>query len=312
MIMKINMVIPRKALKHNLYFIIIFHYLCSRSYFPGRTLHIRFYGQLCLINNGTVWTMAVVKTKIAAVSYLNTVPFIYGINHAGKLQTDLLLAPPAQCARNFLDNKADIALVPTGALSLFDDVEMISGYCIGAEKSVRTVTLMSNVPIKEVQSIRLDPHSMTSSILVKILAAELWNIKPEWKELPDYAVAEHPAKNEGFLFIGDKVFGYEGKFKYSYDLADGWRELTGKPFVFAVWIARRGTAPEVIDALESSLELGVERIWEAIVESGHSDKDYAYSYLTENIDFLFDNRKRQALELFREKGKKFAPHANPG
>ena len=39
--------------------------------------------------------MAVVKTSIAAVSYLNTVPFIYGIRHADKLQAELLLAPPS-------------------------------------------------------------------------------------------------------------------------------------------------------------------------------------------------------------------------
>lgn len=256
--------------------------------------------------------MAVVKTRIAAVSYLNTVPFIYGIRHADKLRAELLLAPPAECARDFIDKKADIALVPAGALSRMDDAEVISDYCIGAEKSVRTVTVMSNVPIGEVSVLWLDSHSMTSALLVKILAEELWHIRPRWKELTDYSVAEHPADGEGFLFIGDKVFGYEGKFRYTYDLADCWRELTGKPFVFAVWVARKGSAPELIDALEESLELGVERIWEAIVESGHSEKEYAYTYLTENIDFLFDYQKRQALELFREKSKKFTPRSNPG
>lgn len=256
--------------------------------------------------------MAVVKTKIAAVSYLNTVPFIYGINHADKLCADLLLAPPAQCARYFLDKKADIALVPVGALPLLDEGEIVTTYCIGAEKSVRTVTVMSNVPIAEVQTVWLDSHSMTSALLVKVLASELWNIKPTWKELTDYSLADAPAGKDAFLLIGDKVFGYEGRFKYTYDLADCWRELTGKPFVFAVWVARKGTRPEVIDDLEQSLELGVERIWEAILESGHSDKDYAYSYLTENIDFLLDYDKRQALELFREKARKFTQHANPG
>ena len=256
--------------------------------------------------------MAVVKTSIAAVSYLNTVPFIYGIRHADKLQAELLLAPPSACARNFIDRKADIALVPAGALPLMDDAEIVTNYCIGAEKSVRTVTVMSNVPIGEATVIHLDSHSMTSALLVRILAAELWHIRPEWRELTDYSAAEHPAEGEAFLFIGDKVFGYEGKFRYTYDLADCWRELNGKPFVFAVWVARKGSAPELIDALESSLELGVERIWEAIVESGHSEKDYAYGYLTENIDFLFDYQKRQALELFRDKAKKFTPRANPG
>ncbi len=99
------------------------------------------------------------------------------------------------------------------------------------------------------------------------------------------------------------MFGYEGKFRYTYDLADCWRELTGKPFVFAVWVARKGSAPELIDALESSLDLGVERIWEAIVERGHSEKDYAYGYLTENIDFLFDYQKKAGAGALPRQGE---------
>ena len=73
--------------------------------------------------------------------------------------------------------------------------------------------------------------------------------------------------------------------------------------VFAVWIARTGTDPEVLDALESALTLGVERIWEAIVEEGHEDKPFAYEYLTERLDFLFDHQKHKALEQFWEKGQ---------
>ena len=93
----------------------------------------------------------------------------------------------------------------------------------------------------------------------------------------------------------------------------GWsRELAGKPFVFGVWVARKAIAPELIDDLEASVELVVERIWEAVNESEHRSKDYAYTYLTENIDFLFDYQKRQALELYWDKGRKFVPRANPG
>lgn len=257
--------------------------------------------------------MAVVKTKLAAVSYLNTVPFIYGIKHADRLNAELLLAPPAQCARNFMDGKADMALVPAGSLHLMPDAEIITDYCIGADKSVRTVTVMSDVPAAEIKKIWLDPHSMTSALLAGIIAKELWHINPDWETLSDYSEADRHAEQDAFLFIGDKVFGYEGKFRYTYDLADCWRELTGKPFVFAVWVARKGAvAPESVDALEASLELGVERIWEAIQESDHKDKDYAYTYLTENIDFLFDYQKRQALELYRDKVRKLTSHANPG
>ena len=54
--------------------------------------------------------MMVIVPRIAAVSYLNTIPFIYGIEHEGNLRAELLLSPPSLCAKNFAEHKADIAL----------------------------------------------------------------------------------------------------------------------------------------------------------------------------------------------------------
>ena len=42
--------------------------------------------------------MMVIVPRIAAVSYLNTIPFIYGIGHEGNLRAELLLSPPAVCS----------------------------------------------------------------------------------------------------------------------------------------------------------------------------------------------------------------------
>lgn len=259
-----------------------------------------------------LWTMAT-RSKIAAVSYLNTVPLIYGIEHAGLLRADLLLAPPADCARAFERGEADIALVPAGALPrLGDTAEIITSYCIGAVGSVRTVTVMSNRPVTEAAVLRLDSHSMTSVRLAQVLCRELWKISPRMEELSDYSVLEHPADDEAYLLIGDKVFPQEGRFRHVRDLADCWRELTGLPFVFAVWVARPGTDPEAVDALERSLTFGVERIWEAVNEYGHAGKPYAYDYLTRNIDFLLDAPKRRALELFLDKSGRAVRPPQPG
>lgn len=254
-----------------------------------------------------------IRRKIAAVSYLNTVPFVYGIKHAGFLHADLLLAPPADCVKNFLDSDCLVALLPVGALpSLTTDYKIITSYCIGASRSVRTVGLFSRVPIDQVKRIMLDSHSRTSVVLTKILCAELWKINPEWGELSDLSLVDPTDSQTAFLLIGDKVFDYENLFPYRYDLADCWRELTSMPMVFAVWVARKDCPPEVEDDLQLSLTFGLERTWEAIVEEGYSSKDYAYEYLTENIDFLFDNQKYKALEKFWEKGLKYIPHAKPG
>lgn len=254
--------------------------------------------------------MAIV-TRIAAVSYLNTVPFIYGLKHEGNLDAELLLAPPADCVENYVSGKADIALLPAAAVPSLVATETVTDYCIGASGPVRTVVLVSDTPLKDVRRIFLDPHSRTSVQLTGYLAAHLWKISPEWYTL-DYAQLEHPAAGDAYLLIGDKVFEWEGRFAYTFDLAAEWMRLTRLPFAFAVWVARKGTPYEVVDALQRSLTFGVERIYEAIVAEGYADRDYAYDYLTRNIDFLYDEQKHKALQKFWAAGLKISPRVNPG
>ena len=128
--------------------------------------------------------------RIAAVSYLNTIPFIYGIRHAGDLRAELLLTPPALCASNFIDGNADIALLPSAVVPRLKDAELVTDFCIGAEGEVRTVVVVSNTPIEEVRRIWLDAHSRTSVQLTGYLAARRWKIAPQWLDMSDYAVLD--------------------------------------------------------------------------------------------------------------------------
>ncbi len=251
-------------------------------------------------------------TRIAAVSYLNTIPFIYGIEHEDNLRAELLLAPPADCARNFIEGNADIALLPSAVVPSLKDAEIVTDYCLGAIDKVRTVVIVGNCPIDKARRIWLDPHSRTSVQLSGYLAANHWHISPEWLALEDYSLIDHAAEGDMFLLIGDKVFEHEGKFAYSYDLASEWIAATSLPFAFAVWVARKGTPHEVIAHLQNALTLGVERIYESIIESRYRDCDYAYDYLTRNIDFLFDEQKHKALQKFWSSGVKVTPRVNPG
>ena len=163
--------------------------------------------------------MMAVNTKIIAVSYLNTIPFIYGLRHHANLGAELLLAPPATCYQNFVEGKADIALIPAAMVPSLPDAEIITDYCIGAVDKVRTVVVVSNTPIDKVQRIFLDAHSKTSVQLCGYLAKKQWHIEPEWISMEDYSVLDNAQEGDAFLLIGDKVFDYEGKFAYSYDLA---------------------------------------------------------------------------------------------
>ena len=253
-----------------------------------------------------------INAKIAAISYLNTIPFIYGIRHEGSLCADILFAPPSQNVRHFIEGKVDLALVPAAVAPTLKDAEIITDYCIGAVDKVRTVTVMSNSPIEKVRRIYLDAHSKTSVQLCGFLAKKLWKIEPEWISMEDYSVLSNAEEGDAFLLIGDKVFDHEGKFAHTYDLAEEWRKATKMPFTFAVWVARKGLSYDVRDELQAAFTYGIEHIYEAILESDYADKEYAYEYLTRNIDFLFDIQKHNALKKFWDYGLKIEPKVNPG
>lgn len=253
-----------------------------------------------------------VRNKIVAVSYLNTVPFIYGIEHAVNLRADLLLSPPSGCAAAFNSGKADIALLPVAAIPQIKDAHIVTPYCLGTNGVVRTVVLMSNSPIDSVTDIYLDAHSLTSVQLTRVLCDEYWNIAPVWHDMVSYDVIEHSKPTDAFLLIGDKVFDYERRFEYTYDLATCWHKMTELPFVFAAWVARSGVAKQQIEALSSALKYGIDHIREAIDFYGHSGKPYAYHYLTENLNFILEDEKHKALSLFWAKGRRIDPPNNPG
>jgi chorismate dehydratase len=122
----------------------------------------------------------------------------------------------------------------------------------------------------------------------------------------------NPEQGDAFLLIGDKVFDYEGKFHYTYDLALEWREVTHLPFAFAVWVARKGVPNEITDELQRALTFGVEHTWEAITESRYMKPDNgitAYEYLTRNIDFILDEEKHRALKKFWDAGIRIEPRS---
>lgn len=255
--------------------------------------------------------MAIIP-KITAVSYLNTIPFVYGLKHADNLQADLLLAPPADCAKNYIEGRADIALLPVAVVPELTNTNIITDYCIGAVGAVRTVVVMSNVPISKVKRLWLDAHSRTSVQLCGYLARNKWHIEPEWLHMQEYDIVGNGREDDAYLLIGDKVFGYEGRFAYCYDLALEWREVTKLPFAFAVWVARKGVSYEITDELQRALTFGVEHTWEAVTESKYMGDDNgitAYDYLTRNIDFILDEEKHRALKKFWDAGIRIVPRS---
>jgi len=241
--------------------------------------------------------------KISAVSYLNSKPFIYGIEKSGlmsnyKLELDI----PSVCAEKFLQKKVDIGLVPVAIIPQLKEYYFISDYCIGAEKSVGSVMLYSTVPLQQITKIYLDYQSRTSVILARILAKNYWKINPEW--LNGILGYENKIKETvAAVVIGDRTFELKKKFPYSYDLAEEWNNYTKLPFVFALWIANKKLPQEFLISFNNALKFGIANI-DAVVKENSDFKINSKEYFTQRISFSFDNKKRKALERFLEEMKK--------
>ncbi len=240
------------------------------------------------------------KIKIASVSYLNSIPFTYGITESGAIDAELILAPPAECTRLLSDGEVDAALIPVGGLtSLGDDFKIITSHCIGATQAVRTVAMMSDEPLHSIERVWLDMESQTSIKLLAHLCDNHFEIAPKWHLLTDRERLLHPEDGDAFLLIGDKVFEHEGEFEYTIDLAEEWIRATSLPFAFAVWCARNEFDESAEEELEEALTWGVEHAFEALSAlRSDIEMEEGYKYLTENIDTLLDNAKRQAMDMF--------------
>ncbi|RFZ94347.1 radical SAM protein [Mucilaginibacter conchicola] len=238
------------------------------------------------------------KIKISAVSYTNTKPFLYGLQHSAiKENIDLSLDMPSDCAQKLIDNKVDIGLIPVAATLNLPEWHIISNYCIGAEGPVNSVFIFSNCPIEEATTIQLDPESRSSNNLAKVLLKNFWKVTPELVTgAADYASSTDP--KTAFVQIGDRTFGKTEQYQYVYDLSGEWKKFTGLPFVFAAWIANKPIPEAFTKEFDQALRHGLAHRSDLLkVLPQRADFDME-DYLMHKLDFNLTEEKRKALYLF--------------
>jgi chorismate dehydratase len=242
--------------------------------------------------------------RISAVSYTNTKPFIYGLQHSTiQNSIDLSLDTPSDCAQKLIDNKADIGLIPVAAILHLPYWQIVSDFCIGAVGAVNSVFIFSNCPIAEANIIQLDPESRSSNNLAKVLLKNYWKVSPQQIiNAADYTNSTE-AKT-AFVQIGDRTFGKKNKYPYVYDLAEVWQQLTGLPFVFAAWVANKPIDSTFMDQFNLALEAGLDAREEVLNQLPvYPDFDLR-DYLFNKLDFNLTDDKRKALALFLDYIKK--------
>ncbi len=249
------------------------------------------------------------KTRVSIVSYLNSKPFLYGLNKslvANRFEMSLDI--PSKIATKLSYNLADVGLIPVAGLEDLNDYQIIGDYCIGAVGKVKTVVLVSDVPLAQIETVLMDYQSRSSVLLAKVLAKFYWKKEFNWENTCNDFQNKSIKENTAGVIIGDRVFDIENKYKYSYDLSEEWFEFTGLPFVFAVWAATKNVSNEFQKDFNEALSFGIDNISEIVeMEQNNYPKVNIYDYFTENISFCFDEDKKAGMNKFLELARKLEP-----
>jgi len=236
--------------------------------------------------------------RVSAISYLNTIPFVYGLmNHPVSEKIELTLSTPERSAKDLLDGKIDIGIVPSVIIPGIGAENIISDYCIGATGRVASVLLCSGKPVHEIERVWLDSESKTSVILSRILFRKHWKRDPYYSKFDFNLNDVNP--EESYLLIGDKAMKNSHRFRYVYDLAEEWISFRNLPFVFACWTANCKLDKGFEREFNEALAFGVNNIDKSLKSVPNNfDYNIAYDYLQNNISFNLSPDKREGLSEF--------------
>lgn len=214
-------------------------------------------------------------------------------------QVDLQRDIPSECARKLIHNEVDLGLVPIAVIPQINNAQIVSDYCIGAIGKVKSVLLLSDVPLEEIETVYLDYHSRTSVRLCQLLSKEFWKISPNFVKAEPGFETQITAKTAGVI-IGDRTFNLPKKFNYVYDLSEEWMKWQKLPFVFAAWVSNKPLDKPFLQKFNQVLKHGVTNIDKAIEKYSIDfiTTEAQSSYLKSDISYTLDESKQKGLELF--------------
>ena len=216
--------------------------------------------------------------RIASVPYLNARPLIYGI------EDRVELCVPARLADLLYRGQFDVGLVPVAEVLLHDRYDVLDGIAIASRGPVKSVFLAHRAPIESLKRIAVDPASRSSTWLLRVLLKVRYGIAPEFYPRTN--------ENDAVMLIGDDALWYASRHSQPvWDLGAAWKELTGLPFVYAVWATQRGVT--VGTMLREAKANGLAHIEE--IGQDASEREY----LTHHVHYDLGDAEKQGLQRFQ-------------
>ena len=244
------------------------------------------------------------KPRLAASSYLNSVPLIWSFMHGSRRRDVELItdAAPARCADLLARAAVDAALVPVIEYQRIPEILIVPEVCVGARRAVRSVRLATRgAELKDARTVALDTSSRTSAALAQIIFREFLGREPRFTPC-EPNLNQMLDAHDAALMIGDPGMMFQPEGLRVFDVASLWCEYTGLSFVFAMWMARESAQAKIskVDfagACDEGLA-HVEAIAAQYEDILNRPRSELCSYLLENICYKLDHEMRAGLELF--------------
>ena len=243
------------------------------------------------------------KPKIAAISYLNTVPLVWGLLHGPQQNLlDVSFCLPSEAADRLAGGTADVGIVssievPRQDLTCYPEIG------IASFGRVRSLLLIAKCPLSEVRVLAADTSSRTTVVLAQILlnldygaSPILVPTRPDLKTMLDVADAA--------VIIGDPALRLNpAELEYaSYDLGELWTNFSGKPMIYAMWSGKPNRASaETFAILDASYRYGKQNLDSIIISETKRQglpADLVSTYLRDNIKFELNSTYISGLETY--------------
>ena len=227
------------------------------------------------------------ELRIGCVKYLNSRPLICAYDGP------VVFEHPSLLARMLAAGELDVALVPTFEALRSPNYDLVADAAIACDGPVYSVILAYRGDVRAIQSVALDPASLTSAHLVQVLLAEYYGCLPAFGRTGDAQ-----------LIIGNQAIEFRlneeplGEWQVM-DLGAEWKRQTGLPFVFAMWAMRPGIGTAAADALRRLKASGIQQIPALIKNEAFATEDVRRRYLTEHIRFEIGEAGKTAVEKYR-------------
>jgi chorismate dehydratase len=231
--------------------------------------------------------------RVGSVPYLNAVPLTRG------LEEQIVFVTPSKLAELLQRDELDAALVSVTDVLFKDRYDILDGIAVASLGEVKSVFLAHRQALDEVKEVFCDTASLTSVNLLRVLLAER-GLRPEFKPLAGYDFVALP---DYALLIGDPALDFLRAPRQHdiWDLGAAWYEMTGLPFVYAVWALRRGIENSRLRRqLREAKSFGLDTLDSIISSRNEYDYDFRKDYLGWHIHYHLGADEKRGLAKFIE------------